>query len=76
MIFAQLAATLRARGVTVSAHLQELYRRCVVLSVGVIACLFANQDMDFSRSVIRARYCPCISSHEFWKDEQQLFHLH
>ncbi|KAJ8584463.1 hypothetical protein M405DRAFT_826766 [Rhizopogon salebrosus TDB-379] len=27
MIFAQLAATLRARGVTVHAHLQELYRR-------------------------------------------------
>lgn len=27
MIFAQLAASLRARGTTVSAHLQELYRR-------------------------------------------------
>lgn len=53
MIFAQLAATLRARGVTVSAHLQELYRRYVVLSVGVIASLFVNKDMDFLRSVIR-----------------------
>lgn len=30
MIFAQLAATLRARGVTVNGHLQELYRRWVI----------------------------------------------
>lgn len=67
MIFAQLAATLRARGVTVHAHLQELYRRWAVLSIVIVTSSFVNQGMDISRSV-HTMFLP-ISSDGFWKDE-------